>query len=209
MNRRETLRLFLGALIGGSGLANARPALADAGSFRLMTGDVRVGGQPAQTGMILKPGDTISTGPGATASFLFGEDAFGLREDTLVELGVSKGTGTCRIDRGGVLFSVAKDRVFRTTAGTFDIGTGAGYFEVKGTETYFCLCYGDGVLVAASAPAMRNAFLSDHHDRPVVVGAAKKPQEAMVTARLRGHTDAEIAALEALVGRTPPFAAKG
>lgn len=209
MNRRQTLHLIAGAVIGGSGLAVSRLALAEPGSFRLMTGEVRVGGQPALEGTILKPGDKISTGPGASAAFVVGDDAFLLREDTLVELGVSKGPTTCRIDRGGVLFSIASDRLFRTTAASFDIRTGAGYFEIKGGDSYFCLCYGDGVLVPVSAPNQRNAFLSDHHDRSVLLRAGKKAQEAMVTAQLRGHTDTEIAALDALVGRAPPFAAKG
>lgn len=209
MNRRQTLRLFAGALIGSTALANSRLALAAPGSFRQIKGDVRVGGQAAQDGTMLKPGDTISTGPGAGASFVIGDDAFELREDALVELVVSKDATACRIERGGVLFSVARDRLFRTTAGTFDIGSGAGYFEVKESETYFCLCYGDGVLVPASAKGMRNAFLSDHHDRPVVVRAGKNVRDPMVTAQLRGHTDAEIAALETLVGRTPPFSGKG
>src|SRR5476651_2170300 len=43
-------------------------------------GDVLINGRPARTGAAVKPGDSVATGPGASAVFVIGSDAFLIRE---------------------------------------------------------------------------------------------------------------------------------
>src|SRR3989304_6347200 len=81
------------AAAGGAALALGMMRLRDAlaanavekGVSRVR-GDVRINGKPAQRGMEVKPGDVITTGPGAELVVVVGRDAFLVRAQSRIEL---------------------------------------------------------------------------------------------------------------------------
>lgn len=201
MNRRQSLRLLAGALASCSLLT--RTSYAAEPSFREIHGTVKVNGQAADTATVLKAGDKIESAADGSATFVTGGDAFALRPNTLIELGQQKDVGTCRIERGALLVAIGKNRILLTASGSFDMSEGACYLEVDARQTYFCLCYGDGVLRATAGGGRTDSFLSEHHDRAVFV--SPKGEDYIVTTQVKGHTDEDIVALDKLLGRTHEF----
>jgi hypothetical protein len=80
-------------------------------------------------------------------------------------------------------------------------GTGF-YLEVDPASVYFCLCYGEAVIVG---PGMADKVVkTTHHESPLVLSEAGGVMGA-ATGPFMNHTDAELVMLEALCGREPPF----
>ena len=93
--RRAFLRVAIAAGIvtpGGIGGIISR-ALAqgavEASGVHKFRGQVEINGQPANAGMAVKPGDTVTTGAKSYVTFVVGQDAFLLRGDSKLELGGS------------------------------------------------------------------------------------------------------------------------
>ena len=87
-------RIWLARTVAGGaalalGMMRLRDALAanavEKGVSRVR-GDVRINGKPAQRGMEVKPGDVITTGPGAELVVVVGRDAFLVRAQSRIEL---------------------------------------------------------------------------------------------------------------------------
>ena len=57
-------------------------------------------------------------------------------------------------------------------------------------------------------PKARETVRTRHHEQPRYIMASGAPQ-MVVPAPVLNHTDAELTMLESVVGRKPPFAAKG
>jgi hypothetical protein len=176
--------------------------------MRRLRGEVLVNGQPARTGTLVKPGDTVTTGPKSYATFVIGQDAFLVRGDSKVELGGSNVlVDALRLITGKVLSVYAPGkgpRRLESVTVTVGIrGTGA-YMESSSERTYFCLCYGEAEIVPLADSAAKEVVRTTHHESPRYIypaGAANIVQKAPVV----NHKDDELILLESLVGRKPPF----
>jgi hypothetical protein len=202
-------RRALLALLGAGSLPQAlQAALAQTSSsqgVRAVQGDVKVNGEPVVPGSPVHPGDTIVTAKGAVMTFVVGQDAFLMRENSQAELmGSGALVNVFRLLTGKVLgaFGSGGERRISTATATIGIrGTGA-YTEAEPTRTYFCLCYGSAD-VAATMSGARESYSTRHHESPRYIYGDKR-ERAIVPANVLNHTDAELIMLEALVGRTPP-----
>jgi hypothetical protein len=209
MKRREALALIAA---GAASTVIAR-ALAKGDvptGVNQVEGLVHVNGEQAHVGTPVRPGDRVSTSQASSAVIVVGSDAFLLRSNTRIELGKSPEglTSQLRVAAGGVL-SVFSKKPLTIKAATASIGirgTGA-YLEMQTAGVYFCLCYGEAVIDGPGMASSRNVKTT-HHEEPLLitdVGGAMR----IAPGPFMNHTDAELAMLEALVGREPPFTKGG
>ena len=174
-----------------------------------VSGDVRINGTPAKEGMDVKAGDVITTGAGSETIFVTGKDAFLIRANSRVEvqgvLGALVLTGL-RVVTGAVLsvFTPGQPKVLRTATATIGIRGTAVYLEAEESRTYVCTCYGEAEIVSTADPSARETVRTTRHEQPRYVMGSGAPQMLM-GAPVVNHTDAELAMLESLVGRWPPF----
>lgn len=228
MTNLRSRRDMLGAL-GAAGLLTSleilglvRNALAAGANpvppgLHKLKGTVTLNGQPAREGQLVKPGDTVVTGPGAEALYVIGQDAFLQRESSAVQFGATA-ADFMRVVTGRLLsvFGKGKERKIQVGTATIGIRGTACYIEEEPRggsanrgKTYFCLCYGEAEVVPAAAPGQREVIRTTRHDHPIVIHADPAMATMMVTAPVINHTDAELVMLENLVGRVPPFYASG
>ena len=96
-----------------------------------------------------------------------------------------------------------------TTVATVGIrGTGL-YVESDPEKSYVCTCYGVTDIGSIADPTSKVTVAAMHHDAPVYVLAKGASGKRVVPGPFINHTDAELALIEELVGRTPPFAFSG
>jgi hypothetical protein len=195
-----------------AGMAQLRDALArgtvEPGVARVR-GDVRINGNPAQRGMEVRPGDVITTGPGAELVVVIGRDAFMVRAQSRIELAGDAAqllVTSLRVVTGALLavFEPGKAKTVRTATATIGIRGTAVYVELDGPRTYACTCYGEAELVPVDDPAAAETVRTRYHDEPRYIyprGAPSMIEKAPVV----NHTDAELILLEGLVGRSVPF----
>ncbi|MBI2312585.1 MAG: hypothetical protein HYU77_08795 [Betaproteobacteria bacterium] len=178
-----------------------------------LEGRVTVNGVPAQPGTPVKAGDRVVTGPGSTAVFVIGRDAFLIREKSQLEIaGVELAVSALRMVTGKLLSVFGTGaRGIQTATATIGIrGTGI-YVESDADKSYVCTCYGTVDLQATGMPEVRETVVTRHHDAPRYIwgmGSGKLIKEMMEAAPVINHTDEELIMLEALVGRVPPFVGK-
>jgi hypothetical protein len=213
--RAFLLQALAAGLLGGGGISGAaaqffgrRPRKLPAGqSVYETSGAVTVNGRAASAATRIGPGDRLETGAGAQLIFVVGADAFIVRADSSLEIG---GSGfvvnTVRLATGAVLSVFGRGAAKRVITPTSTIGIrGTGlYVEARPDLSYVCNCYGEIEIGAADDPSVTERIVSRHHDAPRYVlkaGAARRIQPAPFI----NHTDVELALIEALVGRTPPF----
>lgn len=207
VNRRTLLRILaaggLAGLLQRVMAAGANPATP---GLRHLRGDVTINEQPARTGQLVRPGDTVATGAGAEAIYVIGQDAFLQRESSLVRFGADATAEFMRVVSGRILsvFGRGDKRIAVSTA-TIGIRGTACYIEEQGSRTYFCLCYGTADIVPTAAPAERETIRTAHHEHPIYIHADAAMPKTMVPAEVLNHTDDELTLLENLVGRMPPF----
>lgn len=173
-------------------------------------GDVRVNGRPAQKGMELKPGDVVTTGRDAQLVVVVGKDAFLMRANSRVEYSGDAAkliVSGLRVVTGALLsvFEPAKPKTIRTATATIGIRGTAVYIEIEEKRSYVCTCYGVADLVPVDDPAAAETVTTKYHDEPRFIYAKGMPR-MMEKAPVFNHSDAELTMLEALVGRTTPFA---
>jgi hypothetical protein len=203
--------LAAGLLAAGSGVARAqffgrRPQPMPAGrSVYESSGAVTVNGQPATPETRIGAGARIETGKGAQLVFVVGSDAFLMRGDSRLELaGQGFVVNALRVASGALLsvFGRGERRVITPTSTVGIRGTGL-YIESEPERSYVCTCYGEVNIAAPDDPAVAERIVSRHHDAPryVLKAGARRIQPAPFI----NHTDVELALIEALVGRTPPF----
>jgi hypothetical protein len=179
-------------------------------------GTVTVNGQTAREGLLIKPGDSVTTGAGAEALYVIGQDAFLQRESSTVSFGADM-ANFMRVVSGKILSVFGRgNRNIAVATATIGIRGTACYIEegvpqkVAGTKvpTYFCLCYGEAKVIPTAAPQQWETVITTHHDHPLYISDDMKMPSMMVTAPVINHTDAELVMLENLVGRWPPFYGK-
>ena len=210
--RALALGLLLPADALSQGLLGSRPGRLPPGrSIYRIGGDAFVNDRAADLGTRIAPGDTVRTAPGGEIAFVVGGHAM-----------LARGATTIVIERGGqdesivlrglrllagALLSVSRESRYqvRTTTATIGIrGTGF-YAEAEPERTYFCTCYGTTDVEAAADPASRETITAKHHDRPVYIVKDAPAGRGIRAAPFINHTDEELALVEALVGREPPF----
>jgi len=209
MEDRLARRRALLGLAAGIGMSAAlRRAIAQSSGqqgVRSSQGEVRVNGAPSGPGVAVRAGDNVAVGNRAFATFVVGQDAFLLRENSRVELAGSGALASAlRLVTGKLLavFGAGDERRIVTATATIGIrGTGA-YLEAEPARTYFCLCYGTAEVGAAQGGA-RETYSTQHHESPRYIYGDGRAA-AIVAANVANHTDGELLMLEALVGRTPP-----
>ncbi len=166
-------------------------------------GEVAVNGAPASVGSLITRGDTITTGPGAYAVYVLGDDAFMQRANSRAIFGEVSAATFLRVVTGGLLSVFGRGRrQLATTTATIGIrGTGC-YIETDAAKSYFCLCFGAVDLQPEGGQSL--SFATTHHERPVWIENGAATPAAVIN-----HTDAEVIMLEGLVGRGSPFPAGG
>jgi len=212
-SRRDWLKR---AAAGGAALTVAmaflRQALAmgsvEAGIARVR-GDVRVNGQPAPRGMVVKPGDVVVTGRDAEVVVVVGRDAFLVRANSRVEFSgdaARLAVAALRVVTGAVLSVFepgGRKRIQTATASIGIRGTGV-YVEVEPMRTYVCTCYGEAELTPVGDPQAAETVRTTHHDQPRYIYPKGMPR-MIERAPVINHADAELVMLESLVGRKVPF----
>ncbi|MDX1513007.1 MAG: hypothetical protein R3174_04615 [Gammaproteobacteria bacterium] len=180
-------------------------------SIYRMTGTVLVNGTPASTETRIFPGDIVSTGPDSEVIFVVGGHAMILRSNTQLTIEARQQEASMLISGlrmlTGKLLSVSRESQVQLMTQTASVGIrGTGWYaEAEPDQTYFCTCYGATDIASSADPQSRTTVVSQHHDRPVYILADAAQGQAIRDAPFINHTDQELALIEALVGREPPF----
>jgi hypothetical protein len=188
-------------------LGKVPEALPAGRSIYEMAGDVKVNSSIAGIDTLVKPNDTVETGPNGRVAFVVGQDAFLMRSNSKLTV---RGQGglveTLQLYAGKVLSVFGKTRhQFRTPTAIVGIrGTGV-YAEADPEQTYFCTCYGLVDIYGANDPDSKETINAQHHDKPKYIVANAAAGQRIRPAPFINHTDDELMILEALVGRTVPF----
>lgn len=201
-------------LLAADLLGNRPRTLPPGQSIYRLSGNCTVNGKEANKETRIGPSDTLHTGKDSEIIFVVGSSSMLLRGDSQVVLQSSnKGTAAdtltgMELQKGRLLSVYAPgSHQVRTATATIRI-TGTGmYIESDPERTYFCTCYGFARISANDDPQSQDTVASKHHDRPLYILAGNKsPGKSIQAAPFVNHTDDELAIIEALVGRTVPFA---
>lgn len=225
--RRRLLQALAGGALTATGVGAAkgaerspllgrRPSRLPAGqSVYSLRGEVTVDGVGANRSTLIRPGSVVETGDTSRIIFVVDRDAFYLRSNSRLEIEeVSDSTGAAtRALRllGGKLLSVFGSPRHRITTPMMTLGIrGTGvYLESEADFDYVCTCYGETDIRALNDKQSREQIKTTHHDAPRYVLAEGEPGQLIKPAPFKNHTDQELALIEALVGRTPPFSIPG
>lgn len=206
--------LALGLILPGDVLAQSllgkRPVKLPPGqSVYRVGGDVTVNDKPANLQTQINAGDTVKTAKGAEIIFVVGSNAMIARGGTTVVIEKEQGSMIVRGLRmlAGALLSVSRGNQMAVTTLTASIGVrGTGFYvEAEPDQTYFCTCYGVTEVASSADPQASETIAASHHDRPVYILKDAGRGKNIRNAPFINHTDQELALIEALVGRTPPF----
>ena len=178
-----------------------------------LNGTATVNGTPANLQTRIAPGDEIVTGPNSRIIFAVESDAFLWRSSSRMRIeGSSTIISAVRMFTGALLsvFGRRKQPLrLNTTVATIGIrGTGI-YVEDSPDESYVCTCYGETLIQSVDDPSSSETIVSRQHDAPRYVAAAGASGGRIRPAPFINHEDEELALIEALVGREPPFAVFG
>jgi hypothetical protein len=208
-------RRFINKLATGSALAAAAPflirnalAMGDrlyTQGFHKLEGTVLLNNKPATQGMLVKPGDKVTTGVNSLAIFVVERDAFLLRSNSQLEIsGVGTAIKTLNLLAGKILsvFDKGEKKIIVPTA-TMGIRGTAIYAEADPVRSYLCTCYGTVNIQAHSNPSVQETVVTKRHDAPRYIYATG--EQLIVKAPVINHTEDELFMLEALVGRFPAF----
>lgn len=182
-------------------------------SVYTVEGDVRANGKPVDAGTVLRASDVLETGANGRVVYVMGQDAFLLRGQSRLEM-VADGAaefvvGTLRLVSGRLLsvFGKSRHQILTPTATIGIRGTGV-YVEADPGESYVCTCYGTTTIADTDGTATETVT-SVHHDAAKYVLAGGDAGGRIRAAPFKNHTDEELALIEALVGRAPPFELPG
>lgn len=173
-----------------------------------LQGEVKINGVRAALDTKIGPSDTIETGQNGLIIFVVGQDSFVVRSNSKLVLKGERGLlDTLQLFTGKVLSVFGKRRhQIRTPSAIVGIrGTGV-YTESDPQQTYMCTCYGVVDLYASNDPTSKETIEARHHDKPRYILSSGAAGERIRPAPFINHTDEELMILEAIVGRTVPFA---
>jgi len=201
--------------IGGLGAALIPlPAAAQApwGVVRELSGEVTLNDYTVTRQSGLRAGQTLATGANGRVWFTIGSDAFFLRPGSRLRLEGSRPAEAIidflRLVTGavGATFQRGMRRSIVTPTSTIGIrGTGV-YIETTPEVTYACTCFGATEISSTPTGSMMetvNVATENHQAR--IIRAQSVMNMRIAHAGFERHTNEEIVALEALVGRPNPF----
>ncbi len=183
-------------------------------SIYKLEGKVTVDGEPANLNTPIGPNSRVVTGPRSRVIFVVNQDAFILRSNSELEMGSSNNLliEGMRMLSGRILSVFGKrEKPHTITTSTATIGIrGTGiYVESDPERSYVCTCYGQTRITASTDTNVSEDVAAEHHDKPLYILQTPGNSGLIVPAPFINHTDAELALIEELVGRTPPFAYSG
>jgi hypothetical protein len=193
-------------------------------SIYRIDGSVKVNGKEANLSTIIRPNDTVETGPKSGVIFVVGGTSMLMRENSHMTMEGKEEHKEEHKDGGiasfliqgfrmltGKLLTVSRSKGTQIRTSTATIGIrGTGYYiEADPEQTYFCTCYGLTDVEANDDPESRDTVASKHHDKPLYILAGEKPGQNIRRASFMNHTDQELMLIETLVGRTTPFTFSG
>lgn len=218
--RRDFLVQALGlgffSAMGSSAFINAAFAMGDipakmppGRSIYKLQGMVIVDGQRADIDTRIQANSLIQTGSNSRVIFVVGSDAFILRSNSELQLaGDNFLIRGIRILSGKLLSVFGKSNETRrltTLTATIGIrGTGI-YVESDPEQSYVCTCYGNTLVASIEDENVQLQVISKHHDQPLYI-LPGKGDKVIRPAPFINHSDVELALIEELVGRSPPFA---
>lgn len=209
----------LGMLMGSAGwparllaaaAKNAPARLPEGRSVYEVRGEVTVNGQRVTPDTLIRASDTIRTGSNSYLITAVGDNAFLIRENSVLEMTGETTLRSLRLLTGKLMGVFGRQPqgqryTVRTVTATIGIrGTGL-YAEAYPDRTYLCTCYGTTELAALNDPKATEKITSRHHDAPRWILAEPEKGRSIIPASVNNHTDEELMTLEALVGRKPPF----
>jgi hypothetical protein len=183
-------------------------------AIRNMEGNVKINEQTATVNTTIKAGDIIATGKQSIISFVLGEDAFSLGEESTLQVIGQTHTESfflrnsyaedvsqsLRLLQGTLVsvFGKGNKRIVTPTATIGIRGTGL-CLNVGLKHTYFCTCYGETDIITAAGQQQvsathHKAHIISHDTMPVITSGDRKH-----------HTDENLNYLESLVGRQTPI----
>ena len=183
---------------------------ADRSIYRI-SGSATVNDKPASLDTKIVPGDTVKTGKDSELVMVVNTNAMILRGGSNVIIEAEKRQDSLIISGlrmlSGALLSVSRNTPMRVRSPTATIGIrGTGfYIEADPEQTYFCTCYGSTEVASNTDPESKENITAKQHDRPVYVLKDGAKGKNIRNATFINHTDLELALIETLVGRTPPF----
>lgn len=198
-----------------SGWAVSASAQAPAarGNIVELAGDVLVNGERARPASVVQSGDRVETGPGSVMTFVIGNSAFHVRQNSrmAVERGNSiNAVSVLRLVTGAVVsvWGRSTNRMIVTptlTAGIRGTGVYTEVFPQQASRSYFCNCYGEvdvtaGVERVRSQAQYHQAFWAEVQP---VKGKLLQPARAI------NHTDEELEALANLVDQRTAWQVAG
>ena len=173
-----------------------------------VTGDVSVDGKAVTLDTRIAGGATIKTGGNSELVYAVGESAYIARANTEIVVETQQGfVNSLRLLTGKLLsvFPSGRPVKLQTRVASIGIrGTGV-YLEADPEQTYFCTCYGVADVEANNDPESKETVAAKHHDRPLYILGNEQKGRNIRNAPFINHTDAELALIETLVGRQPPF----
>lgn len=220
--RRRILIQALSAGLFATGLPNAGAQVADIfgskparlppdQSIYRISGRATVNDREATLQTKVSPGDTVKTGKDSELVFVVNSQAMIVRGGSNVVIEAEKKDESLLVSGmrllTGALLSVSRNTPMRIRTANATVGIrGTGfYIEAQPDQTYFCTCYGSTEVVANDDPESRESVVASHHDRPLYVVNDGGKGRNIRSAPFINHTDLELALIETLVGRTPPF----
>jgi hypothetical protein len=102
------------------------------------------------------------------------------------------------------VFGRRKQRIV-TASATIGIRGTSVYVESDPEESYICTCYGTADLIPLETAEIEETVVSEHHDEPRYALRSGSGGKYFRVAPFKNHTDMEVALIEELVGRVPPF----
>ena len=176
-----------------------------------ISGSATVNDKPASLDTRIVPGDTVKTGKDSELVMVVNTNAMILRGGSNVIIEAEKRQDSLIISGlrmlSGALLSVSRNTPMRVRSPTATIGIrGTGfYIEADPEQTYFCTCYGSTEVASNTDPDSKETITAKQHDRPVYILKDGAKGKNIRNATFINHTDLELALIETLVGRTPPF----
>lgn len=178
-----------------------------------LRGDALLNGQRLRPQQTIQTGDTLQTGPGSTLTFVLGNSAFHVRQNSnmTVERGATlTAVSLLRLLTGAVVSvwgkGSARQIVTPTiTAGIRGTGVYTEIFADQNGRSYFCNCYG---VVDMAAGGDRVVSESTYH-QAYWGEIAPKDGRMLTPAKAINHTDEELELLARLVNQKTAWQISG
>jgi hypothetical protein len=171
-----------------------------------VAGDVTVNNVRLTHLGVLEAGQTLRTGADGRVLFSLGGDAYFLRPNSQLRLDAWRARepviDLLRLVTGalGATFARGMRRTLIAPTATIGIrGTGI-YLRAAADAAYLCTCFGTTDIVTVPSGASESVAVAAQYHQ-----ARRIQREGIVAAPFEGHTNEEIARLEALIGRPNPF----